>query len=94
LYDSRPWVRFADVLAPGVEARYTCRDDTLYAILLTPAPSGSLAFSGLALPPGGRVSIAENGQILDWSVRDGSLQVSLPSPLEAFSLLAIGPVNP
>lgn len=80
IYATRPWLRFKDQVAPGIEVRYTCRGDSLYASLTAPLlpKIGSITLPNLQVPPGARLSLLDSGQVLDYQAENGRLRVSLP----------------
>ncbi len=78
LYGTRPWLRFKDTLAPGLEVRYTCRDDTLNAVLMSATAETSLFFPNLNLPGAARVALLAGGQPLAWQTEAGGTRVTLP----------------
>jgi alpha-L-fucosidase len=85
IYNTRPWIRFKDQVAPGVEVRYTCGGDNLYVSLTTPLPPEihTLTLPNLQVPPGARLTLLDSGQPLAYQIENSELWVNLP--LAAYS---------
>jgi alpha-L-fucosidase len=89
IFGTRPWQRYKDTVAPGVDVRYTCRDEALYAVLMTPAGEEPLLFPGLSLPAGACVVLLDSGEGLAFQPEAGGLQVTLPTSAQLAPLKVI-----
>jgi len=89
IYATRPWTRAEGTTREGTPLRFTCRQDTLYAILLGSPPRSSLTLQDLPEQVGDEVRLLGHGPLR--SRRQGAdLHVELPalpeSPAHALAL--------
>ena len=79
IFGTRPWVRAAAKSAEGVNIRFTTKEDTLYAFLLSRPEGATLTIPGLHTARGATISALGGGRV-EWSENDGNLVVK-PGPL-------------
>ncbi|MFT3891815.1 MAG: alpha-L-fucosidase [Anaerolineales bacterium] len=78
IYGTRPWKRFSEVGENGSEVRYTCKGETLYAIVMTLPADGVVALPEDAQ---GQVTLLETGASLPVERRGAKSFVKLPANL-------------
>jgi alpha-L-fucosidase len=88
IYGTRPWVSAEGKVAPGGAARFTCKGDSVYAILLDLPQSAKVTLEGLVAEPGSTVTLLGRQGSLKWSQSGTNLEVTLPGQVssEAFAL--------
>ena len=89
LFGTHPWQKYKDTVAPGVDVRYTCHNEALYAVLMTPAGEEPLLFPGLSLPTGACVDLLDSGERLAFQPETDGLRVTLPASAQQVPLKVI-----
>ena len=89
IYGTRPWIRADGTTTDGIPVRFTCRGDTLYAILLGTPQAGTVTLAGVDVKPV-RVRILGGG-VLDAESLPAGIRINLPqappsAPACAFAL--------
>ncbi|MEO8602029.1 MAG: alpha-L-fucosidase [bacterium] len=90
---TRPWHRAESVTAAGVQIRFTCKGNALYALLLDTPREGEVRIREVPATPGATVSLLGCDQPLHWR-RDGDdliVQLPVPLPDRAAHVLKLSP---
>jgi alpha-L-fucosidase len=81
IYGTRAWIVPAGVTGTGDQVRFTRRDETVYAIVLTRQPSDAHVIRMPVLPAAARISWLGGHQELSWTPTDDGVQISVPESL-------------
>lgn len=81
IYGTRPWTVPATTTSEGTSVRFTLGQDVLYATLIDASASRDVTFGGLVAGDLRHVDLVGVDTPVDWSVRHGSLSVTLPERL-------------
>ncbi len=82
IFGTRPWIRSGEAAENGLDARYTCRGSTVYAILLDLPGDGRAALPGLSLAAGQPVRLLGRAEPVEWAQEGDRLVVVLPAGLD------------
>jgi alpha-L-fucosidase len=90
---TRPWEMAASLTSDGTEVRFTQRDGSVYALLLSRPRSSSFSLAGVEAENVRSVRLLGAELPVDWTVRQGTLHVTLPERLfdAAVHVLDLGP---
>jgi alpha-L-fucosidase len=81
IYATRPWSPTATTTAAGQQVRFTRKDGTVYAIVLSDDLAGALSLPDLTLPPGSRIGVLDSPADLAWTQAADELRIApLPRP--------------
>jgi alpha-L-fucosidase len=78
IYATRPWTPAATTTTSGLQVRFTHRDRTVYAIVLTDQLVGDLTICDLTLPAGSRIGVLNMTAELAWSQEANGVRIESP----------------
>jgi alpha-L-fucosidase len=80
IYATQPWPRPATTSSSGHQVRYTRKNKTLYAIVLSDRLPDNLAIEDLALPPGSRIRTLNGDADLAWTQVGNDVLINTAQP--------------
>ncbi|MFC9658656.1 alpha-L-fucosidase [Nocardia sp. NPDC127606] len=92
IYDTTPWEQVATRTTAGDQVRFTCKGDTVYAIVLADQPTGEITLRDFRLAPTATVRLVGDTADLPRHRHEGDLTIHLPpdaAPQEHAYVLAI-----
>jgi alpha-L-fucosidase len=81
IYATRPWTPAAATTATGDQVRFTHREGTVYAIVLSDHLIGDLTLRGLTLPPSSRLGVLGGAVDLAWTQAGNDVRITPPPRL-------------
>jgi len=91
IFGTRPWVEAEGTTREGIDVRFTEKNGTLYAILLSSAGGEKVVIENLVLKEEAEVQMLGHDEVLAWKQRGHDLEIELPtkidpSPAHAFKI--------
>jgi len=78
IYGTRPWTRAAATTTAGDQVRFTRKQRTVYAIVLSDALGDGLTIRDLVLPAGTRIGTLNGAAGLAWAQADTDVRIAPP----------------
>ena len=79
IYGTRPWTTAAATTTAGRQVRFTQKDGTVYAIVLSDELTDSLTIRDLTLSPGSRIGVLDGATEVVWTQAGNDVRITLPS---------------
>jgi alpha-L-fucosidase len=79
IYATRPWTTAAATTTAGRQVRFTQKDGTVYAIVLSDELPDSLTIRDLTLPPGSRIGLLDGSTDLAWTQAGNDVRIATPA---------------